>query len=121
MVQITVYAGAIMVLFLFVIMLLGAEKGQEEVERPALATPVALVLGLVLLGEAVFVIFGAGQPALTPQCRATTGSLARPEDWRGAVYHLSAAVRDHVGPAAGRADRRGGADDQEPQRQGSVN
>jgi len=31
MVQITVYAGAIMVLFLFVIMLLGSEKGQEEV------------------------------------------------------------------------------------------
>lgn len=49
MVQIAVYAGAIMVLFLFVIMLLGADRPTEEQEQqkrfpwlPALATGLAL-------------------------------------------------------------------------------
>ncbi|MBW4438826.1 MAG: NADH-quinone oxidoreductase subunit J [Pleurocapsa minor GSE-CHR-MK-17-07R] len=54
MIQITVYAGAIMVLFLFVIMLLGAEKlgtadpGPEK-SRFRWFTPVALSLALALL------------------------------------------------------------------------
>lgn len=64
MVQITVYAGAIMVLFLFVIMLLGSEKGQEEVNGLPRQTPVALVLSLVLLGIAGYALFGgAALPA----------------------------------------------------------
>ncbi len=48
MVQITVYAGAIMVLFLFVIMLLGAEKlaGSTPFRW---VTPLAMVLALVFL------------------------------------------------------------------------
>lgn len=51
MVQITVYAGAIMVLFLFVIMLLGAERMGEEERRSGFPwlSPVALVLALVFL------------------------------------------------------------------------
>ena len=48
MVQITVYAGAIMVLFLFVIMLLGAEKLTGSTPFRWL-TPVAMVLALVFL------------------------------------------------------------------------
>src|SRR5918998_3481940 len=51
MIQITVYAGAIMVLFLFVIMLLGAEKGQEERDAIRWQRPLAIILGLLLLGE----------------------------------------------------------------------
>ena len=58
MVQIMVYAGAIMVLFLFVIMLLGSEKGQEEINGLPLQTPVALVLSLALLGIAGYALFG---------------------------------------------------------------
>jgi NADH-quinone oxidoreductase subunit J len=56
MTQVTVYAGAIMVLFLFVIMLLGAEqlKGQTKIDWQK---PVAVVLGLILFAEAVVVIF----------------------------------------------------------------
>ena len=65
MVQITVYAGAIMVLFLFVIMLLGSEKGQEEVNGLPWQTPVALVLGLVLVGIAGHAVFSAETPPLT--------------------------------------------------------
>jgi NADH-quinone oxidoreductase subunit J len=54
--QITVYAGAIMVLFLFVIMLLGSDKG-----KPGEPVGVTRILGglvaLVVLGEALFMIF----------------------------------------------------------------
>ena len=54
--QIAVYAGAIMVLFLFVIMLLGAEKlGQSE--TLAWQKPIALLLGLVLAIEALYILF----------------------------------------------------------------
>jgi NADH:ubiquinone oxidoreductase subunit 6 (subunit J) len=50
MVQITVYAGAIMVLFLFVIMLLGAERvAPEKQPRFRWLTPAATVLALVFL------------------------------------------------------------------------
>ncbi|MCG8353418.1 MAG: NADH-quinone oxidoreductase subunit J [Chloroflexales bacterium] len=57
-VQLTVYAGAIMVLFLFVVMLLGAERAEDEQDRIAWQRPLALVLGLVLLGQAIFVFAG---------------------------------------------------------------
>ena len=49
MVQIAVYAGAIMVLFLFVIMLLGAEKTTDTTRTFRWLTGTALVLGLVFL------------------------------------------------------------------------
>ena len=55
LVQITVYAGAIMVLFLFVIMLLGAEKLQVGSQLPW-QRPLAIVLGLLVLGEAVYLV-----------------------------------------------------------------
>jgi NADH-quinone oxidoreductase subunit J len=66
MIQITIYAGAIMVLFLFVIMLLGAEKGQEERNRLPGLTPVALVLGLLLIGMSGYALFGVDTPLLEP-------------------------------------------------------
>ena len=56
-VQLIVYAGAIIVLFLFVVMLLGAERAEDEVDRLAWQRPVALVMGLILLAEAVYVFF----------------------------------------------------------------
>jgi NADH-quinone oxidoreductase subunit J len=49
-VQIIVYAGAIMVLFLFVIMLLNLGAPQALREPGGLQRPVAIVLGLVFLG-----------------------------------------------------------------------
>lgn len=53
--QITVYAGAIMVLFLFVIMLLGAEQTGRT--PPAWwMQPLALSLGAILLLEALYLI-----------------------------------------------------------------
>ena len=77
MVQITVYAGAIVVLFLFVIMLLGAERlrsvaddvrGPERFHRYT-----ALLLALVLIGVVGYLLLqgglGVGETA------ATTGAL----------------------------------------------
>lgn len=56
MVQIIVYAGAIMVLFLFVIMLLGAEKLPGSAEDSGWQKPLASLLALVLIGTLVIVI-----------------------------------------------------------------
>jgi len=53
--QITVYAGAIMVLFLFVIMLLGAERLPIGVALPW-QRPLAIVLGIVLILEAAYLL-----------------------------------------------------------------
>jgi NADH-quinone oxidoreductase subunit J len=56
MAQVTVYAGAIMVLFLFVIMLLGAEL-LEPGQTRGWQRPLASILTLVLLAEAAYLIF----------------------------------------------------------------
>ena len=55
MAQVTVYAGAIMVLFLFVIMLLGAE--QSGVRHGGWQRPLAMLLTLALLVESGYLIF----------------------------------------------------------------
>lgn len=54
--QIAVYAGAIMVLFLFVIMLLGAERALQDKFRQQRwwAQPLPLILGGVLLVEGIY-------------------------------------------------------------------
>jgi NADH-quinone oxidoreductase subunit J len=54
--QITVYAGAIMVLFLFVIMLMGADQLPGEDQGSAWQRPLAIFLGAVLLVSAGYVI-----------------------------------------------------------------
>ena len=56
MAQVTVYAGAIMVLFLFVIMLLGAEKLPRAKVLPW-QRPLAIAAAAVLLAEAGFLLF----------------------------------------------------------------
>lgn len=63
-VQILVYAGAIIVLFLFVVMLLGADLGETVVTWINTRNAILVVLGLILLtvlGTAVFenAIYGA--------------------------------------------------------------
>jgi NADH-quinone oxidoreductase subunit J len=61
-VQVTVYAGAIMVLFLFVIMLLGADRVELKPSLP-LQAPLAVGLGfalIVILGYGLMAGVGAG-------------------------------------------------------------
>jgi NADH-quinone oxidoreductase subunit J len=56
--QITVYAGAIMVLFLFVIMLLGAESfTSSPTQALPWQKPLAFLLALTLTVESVYLIF----------------------------------------------------------------
>ena len=64
MTQITVYAGAIMVLFLFVIMLLGAERLPPRNVLPW-QRPLAFTLAAVLVVESIYVILSrAGMAGL---------------------------------------------------------
>jgi NADH-quinone oxidoreductase subunit J len=74
LVQVIVYAGAIMVLFVFAIMLLipgRAETGPDPLARGRrLAIPAAAVLGLVVLA----VVARAGRPAV-PGPAGTAGAL----------------------------------------------
>jgi NADH-quinone oxidoreductase subunit J len=58
--QITIYAGAIMVLFLFIIMLLGTETLPESNVLPW-QKPLALLLSFILVVQAVFLIFSRAQ------------------------------------------------------------
>jgi NADH-quinone oxidoreductase subunit J len=52
-VQVIVYAGAIVVLFLFVIMLLGVDRSEDLEDRIPYQRPIAFALGLVMLVELV--------------------------------------------------------------------
>src|SRR5262244_1634704 len=56
-VQVIVYAGAIMVLVVFVIMLLNVEE--EERRRPRLVylAPIAIIFAGLLIGEVAFVLY----------------------------------------------------------------
>jgi NADH-quinone oxidoreductase subunit J len=62
MMQITVYAGAIMVLFLFVIMLLGAESLPERDVLPW-QRPLAVTLAFLLALEATGILLTRARPA----------------------------------------------------------
>lgn len=54
--QITVYAGAIMVLFLFVIMLLGTDRFTDTSGNLPWQRPLAFLLALILTAESVYLI-----------------------------------------------------------------
>ncbi len=66
--QVTVYAGAIMVLFLFVIMLLGTEVLPPTKALPW-QRPLAVILAAVLVGEAGYLLLVRAAP---------TGAIASP-------------------------------------------
>mgnify|MGYP001273461136 CR=1 FL=1 len=78
MVQVTVYAGAIMVLFLFVIMLLGAEGLRHPNQELSWQQPLAVVLVLALLGFAGYVVSmqGLGVPPAEVANAVSYGSPA---------------------------------------------
>jgi NADH-quinone oxidoreductase subunit J len=78
MVQVTVYAGAIMVLFLFVIMLLGAEQLRSSHTIPW-QQPLAFILGAVLLAETTYLFFTSGdQTASLPPITTLVSGFGGP-------------------------------------------
>lgn len=77
-VQILIYAGAIMVLFLFVIMLLNL-SALPQLQEIDWTRGVAFVLGLVLLSQLLYVVslqFDLGVDAVSPETAAEVGSAA---------------------------------------------
>jgi len=80
MAQVAVYAGAIMVLFLFVIMLLGAEQLRQDKDLPW-QRPVAIVLGVILLVETGIIVFSLGfQEGALPSFTSFAADYASPAD-----------------------------------------
>ena len=71
--QVTVYAGAIMVLFLFVIMLLGAERIETRPSLPWQA-PVAVATTVLLVGLMALALLQAPASAAAPPVPAGFGS-----------------------------------------------
>jgi NADH-quinone oxidoreductase subunit J len=65
-VQVIVYAGAIMVLVVFVIMLLNVEEEEHRRTRLAYLVPTAIVLGAILIGEVMFVLYSVPFSATPP-------------------------------------------------------
>jgi NADH-quinone oxidoreductase subunit J len=60
-VQVIVYAGAIMVLFVFVIMLLNVTEEEQRALRLRYLIPLAGVMGLILLAETAFMLTRVGK------------------------------------------------------------
>jgi NADH-quinone oxidoreductase subunit J len=79
-VQVIVYAGAIVVLFLFVIMLLGVDKVESLSVDPLRGQrPIAAIVGLVTLGLTLAAIFVGGHRRITG-LRAEPASIAGGEE-----------------------------------------
>ncbi|HWB72321.1 MAG TPA: NADH-quinone oxidoreductase subunit J [Egibacteraceae bacterium] len=94
-VQIIVYAGAIMVLFLFVIMLLGVAREQPFVERLPGQKPAAVLLGLALLAA---LAFGVAGPYMGPESACNVPAPAGQEAAGVPCAGLGEAnAGDHVG------------------------
>lgn len=56
--QIIIYAGAIMVLFIFVVMLLGIDRQEALIEPLKLQRPIATLLGIALIAEVGYLLAG---------------------------------------------------------------
>jgi NADH-quinone oxidoreductase subunit J len=75
-VQVIVYAGAIVVLFLFVIMLMGVDEAENlDIEPIAGQRPAALVAGVIGLGLTLVVLLAAGS-TVTGQANPATAVQA---------------------------------------------
>src|SRR5258705_4965411 len=75
-VQVVVYAGAIMVLVVFVIMLLNVEHEDSRRTRIRFLLPAALVLAAVLIGEVAFILVSVDKAGLPASAASDVGSTA---------------------------------------------
>lgn len=92
-VQIIVYAGAIMVLFLFVIMLLNLGTPDRAVDRLKWQQPVAIGAGLILAAM-LSITIGASMPAITPPAAGTAAQI----DQMGTVSGIGMTLYDPAQP-----------------------
>ena len=109
--QIIIYAGAIMVLFLFVVMLLNVPREEPaRSRRAALLGPAGMQLGAVLsvllAVEVIWALSRLGVAGFAQDAdAATVSSVARIGS--GAVHAARVRVRSDVGPDSGRDGGRG--------------
>ena len=120
-VQVIVYAGAIVVLFLFVIMLLGVDKAEDlHVEPFKLQRKVAVVVGGGVVGSdrlRSHRVAGQHRPGQTAAERCVDGRRSADERARQQhpgprprpVQRSRAGLRAHVGAAGDRSRRHGAA------------
>ena len=66
-VQVIVYAGAIMVLVVFVIMLLNVEDEEPRRNRLAFLVPTAIALAAILIAETAFILYSVQSSPYTPR------------------------------------------------------
>ena len=103
-VQILIYVGSIVILFLFGLMLTKAPIGKETLDNQqrvlALVVALGVLAGLVFLIQDAYSLSRPDGAALPHHDRRDRGVDVLP---------LRAAVRGHLVPPAGRADRRRGA------------
>lgn len=84
-VQLIVYAGAIIVLFLFVVMLLGAERAEDDNDvLGRWQRPLALGLAAALIVEAGYVLFRSGTLAI--MAPTADENFAAPEKIAAALF-----------------------------------
>ena len=108
-VQVIVYAGAVMTLFLFVIMLIGVDKEEKRVEPlPRQRLWVGGLAGVVILFAAGMALFG---DFVWVPCRRHSGRSGRHQrddsgGRRAAVHRLGACLRGHRSVADHRRRRR---------------
>jgi NADH-quinone oxidoreductase subunit J len=85
-IQVLVYAGAIMVVFLFVIMLLNLGRPEELADRRGLGWRLAAgAVGLAILAQ----IFASTRPAVAERFRVPEGYAARQVADRGAIAPIA--------------------------------
>jgi NADH-quinone oxidoreductase subunit J len=85
-IQVLVYAGAIMVVFLFVIMLLNLGRPEELADRRGLGWRLAAgAVGLAILAQ----VFTLARPAVAERFRIAEGQAARQVAERGAIAPIA--------------------------------
>ena len=91
-VQILIYAGAIMVLFLFVVTMLAPDQDeQEQADRIAWQKGVGSLLGLVLVGALSYLLFNGASLTHLPKASATE-SLSNVVNHQGNVEAFGQAL-----------------------------
>ncbi len=94
-VQVIVYAGAIVVLFLFVIMLLGVDRSDDLRVEPVVAQrPLAILSGVGVLAASLVAILAAGGDTATTTVRATATAIPTEEADAASLGRLL--FTDHV-------------------------
>ena len=109
-IQILVYAGGIVVLYLFVVMLVNLKRPPEEYRDPRRRSVLGFGLSAAVLAELGLIAFWSRLNPAPPLAASTAARNAGDRQHRAsrlaALHELSHPLRNRVDAAAGRHDRR---------------